>query len=256
MPTERSAEPWPEATYNGFSGPGAVAPRRRRWPWLLAIGGGAAIILGAGAGLLIRPDLGGRDGDVAAAGPAVPIEVNAPPPQAPPRSDGKLEVLPPGAAAAAAPPAYVPAPAPPLPSVETEAPPPRYPSLGPAPSPPTPEIRQAPPPAAPAPGPAYAARAAGPCARAVTPAEQMVCSDPELAAADRELNRAYRRALAAGAAPYALRSEQRDWLAIREDAARRSRRAVANIYDQRIDELNAMADDRRDPGDDDDGPDD
>ena len=44
-------------------------------------------------------------------------------------------------------------------------------------------------------------------------------------------------------------------LPAREDAAHRSRRALANIYAQRIDELNAMAEDgRRGPPDEDDGP--
>jgi hypothetical protein len=43
-----------------------------------------------------------------------------------------------------------------------------------------------------------------------------------------------------------VREEQRDWLTIREDAARRSPRAVANVYEQRIDELNRIAED--DPG--------
>jgi uncharacterized protein len=41
-----------------------------------------------------------------------------------------------------------------------------------------------------------------------------------------------------------LRDEQDDWLAIRESAARYSRSAVADVYRQRIRELNAMADGR------------
>jgi uncharacterized protein len=69
----------------------------------------------------------------------------------------------------------------------------------------------------------------------------MVCADPELAAADRRLNRAYERAIQAGVPRRYLRAEQDDWLSIREQAARRSPRAVANIYDQRIAELNDMA---------------
>ncbi|HEV7383353.1 MAG TPA: lysozyme inhibitor LprI family protein, partial [Phenylobacterium sp.] len=75
------------------------------------------------------------------------------------------------------------------------------------------------------------------CAAARTAAQQMVCGDPELAAADQRMSRAYRAALAAGAPEDQLRSEQQDWLGIREDAARRSRNAVASIYEQRIDEL-------------------
>jgi len=74
----------------------------------------------------------------------------------------------------------------------------------------------------------------------------MVCADPALASADRQMARAYQRALRAGAAPGELRQEQRDWMAIREDAARQSPRALAQIYDQRIQELNQIAD--RAPG--------
>jgi uncharacterized protein len=81
------------------------------------------------------------------------------------------------------------------------------------------------------------------CQTAGSLAAQMVCADPELSAADRELNQAYRRALRSGVPPEQLRQDQRDWLAIREDAARRSPRAVASIYEQRIDELNEIADD-------------
>ena len=51
-----------------------------------------------------------------------------------------------------------------------------------------------------------------------------------------------------GAAPAdQLRQDQRDWLDIREDAARRSPRAVMNLYEQRINELNDLADEG--PGD-------
>ena len=42
-----------------------------------------------------------------------------------------------------------------------------------------------------------------------------------------------------------LQAEQNNWMAIREEAARRSPRAVAALYDQRIEQLNAMA---RGPG--------
>ena len=84
----------------------------------------------------------------------------------------------------------------------------------------------------------------GACAGGGGRAAQMVCSDPDLSAADRALNRAYRRAMRSGAAPPDdLRADQQDWLAIREDAARRSPDALARVYDQRIDELNQLADD-------------
>ncbi|MDB5462389.1 MAG: hypothetical protein JWP23_778 [Phenylobacterium sp.] len=75
------------------------------------------------------------------------------------------------------------------------------------------------------------------CRFARTPAQRMVCEDPELAAADRRLSQAYRAAVAAGAPEEDLRDEQQDWLSLREDAARRSRRALADVYEQRIGDL-------------------
>jgi uncharacterized protein len=133
------------------------------------------------------------------------IEVAPPAPPSPvPRAPGKLEVLPPGAAQAA------------VREVAIAAP------------------------VAPAPQTAGADPA---CANAGGRAAQMVCADPGLADADRALNRAYRRALRSGVPTDQLRDEQRDWLAIREEAARRSPRAVARIYEQRIDELNQIAED-------------
>lgn len=82
------------------------------------------------------------------------------------------------------------------------------------------------------------------CQGALTRAQQMVCSDPRLAAADRRMSQAYAAALAAGPAYDELRSEQADWVAIREDAARYSNRAVLNIYEQRTRELEALTEDR------------
>jgi uncharacterized protein len=103
-------------------------------------------------------------------------------------------------------------------------------------------VRSAPPPADEAPA-QPTLRASFDCTTARSGAERMVCSDAELAAADREMARAYRRAMLSGLMPpQELRAEQRDWMDIREDAARRSPRAVASIYGQRIDELNQMAD--------------
>ncbi|WP_372785132.1 hypothetical protein [Phenylobacterium sp.] len=100
-----------------------------------------------------------------------------------------------------------------------------------------------------APPPAQARLGTGPdCALARSLGQQLACEDPELADADRRMTRAYRAALAAGAPPDELRAEQQDWLSIREDAARHSHRAVAEIYEQRIEELRqweADAGDRR-----------
>ncbi|MDB5474601.1 MAG: hypothetical protein JWP49_112, partial [Phenylobacterium sp.] len=109
----------------------------------------------------------------------------------------------------------------------------------------------APTPAVDPPRPAQTANRAGfDCSSARGAAEAMVCGDPDLAAADRELARAYSRALRSGVPPGAVRADQRDWLNIREDAARHSRRALASVYQQRIDELNAVADgaDEQGPG--------
>ena len=69
----------------------------------------------------------------------------------------------------------------------------------------------------------------------------MVCSDPALAAADRHLARAFQRAVRLGVPYDLLQAEQNNWMMAREEAARRSPRAVAGVYDQRIEQLNAMA---------------
>jgi uncharacterized protein YecT (DUF1311 family) len=69
-----------------------------------------------------------------------------------------------------------------------------------------------------------------------------LCADPAIAAADNEMRGAFQRALKSGAPATALRAEQDDWLAVREDAARRSPGDLANAYQQRIEELNAIAD--------------
>jgi uncharacterized protein len=80
------------------------------------------------------------------------------------------------------------------------------------------------------------------CRYARSRSQQMVCADPALARADRELDEAYRRALESSVMRPALEAEQDDWVTIREDAARYSPRAVASVYQQRIRELNALAD--------------
>ena len=259
MPIDRADDPWSDSTYNGFAGaPAATAapPPRRRFalPAMtgrnLAIGAGAAVALGLVFGLWARPNIA-KDPGAAAERTAtpVPIQVQKPPPPQPLRSDGKLEVLSPDQAAAARmnPPraSYVPAPPPSLPAIDTQdqtqAPAARQPP--PLAVAPAPRVAQAPPIATPP------ARAGFDCSAARSAAEGMVCSDPELAAADRELARSYRRALQSGAAPPgAIRADQRDWLSIREEAARHSRRALASVYQQRIDELNAIAEDGDGPG--------
>ena len=101
--------------------------------------------------------------------------------------------------------------------------------------------RDAPAPEAAPPQPERLEEASFDCRRAASYAEEMVCSDPALAAADRHLARAYQRALRLGVPYDLLQAEQNNWMAIREEAARRSPRAVAGVYDQRIEQLNAMA---------------
>jgi uncharacterized protein YecT (DUF1311 family) len=223
MTTDPAGQPWDGTTYRGFSGPApeAAAPRPRGWPMsrTLAVGVGGAVVLGLVLGVLARPTLNRSAAAppmraVTAAEDNTParmdIEVNALPPPPPiVRSAGRLDVLPPGAAQAAS------------------RPPPVLAGLSVEP----PQSAQA-----------AAAAAAEGCQAVHGRAAQMVCADPDLSAADRELNQAYRRALRSGAAPEQLQQDQRDWLAIREDAARRSPRAVASIYEQRIDELNEIAD--------------
>jgi uncharacterized protein YecT (DUF1311 family) len=220
------------------------------------IGGTAAMIaLGLALGLWARPNLGASHDTDAAERAAAPvhIEVDRPAPPPPVTSNGKLEVLSPDVAAAsrqAAAPTLSSlatqafarlvtpddaAPPPPLPAASQPAPQPRVEA------PPRMAALTAPPVVAPSPSPQ--ARAGFDCGGAGGVAEQMVCSDPDLAAADRDMSRAYRRALRSGASPGALRADQRDWLGIREEAARHSRQALAQVYQQRIDELNAAADD-------------
>ncbi|MFC3071394.1 lysozyme inhibitor LprI family protein [Phenylobacterium soli] len=247
MTSDPMGEPWSDTTYRGFAGAEPPPPRRMRLPRIgrreLMIGAGAAVALGLAFGFLLRPNLATtHDTDAAErAAPAVPVEVNRPPPPAPLRSDGKLEVLSPDMAAAA----RMPAASGSFASAAVAAP--VMPSL--APPPPAPaEVQNGPTvirgiPSGPPPV-AARSRAGADCASAAGLADQMICGDPEVAAADREMNRAYRRALQAVARPGALRADQRDWLAIREDAAHHSRRALAQVYQQRIDELNAAAEDR------------
>jgi uncharacterized protein YecT (DUF1311 family) len=262
MPTDRSEEPWSETTYRGLSGPGSRGhddrPRRgfalpRITKGGLIVGAAAAVALGLALGLWARPNLETSRGADAAqrVAAAVPIEVNRPPPEAV-TSNGKLEVLPPDVAAASRQASaerqsslssvFDLAPPPPLPRpAEPRAPtPPRVAALTPPPP------LQAAPETAPSPP---QVRAGLDCADAGSLAEEMICSDPDIAAADREMSRAYRRALRAGTPAGALRADQRDWLAIREDAARHSRRALAQVYQQRIDELNDAADELARPDD-------
>jgi uncharacterized protein YecT (DUF1311 family) len=246
MPIGQVGDPYSRSTYKGFAGapgtpepPGEPAPGRTFAPQarghraftraLLGAAVVAALALGLAVGFLARPALIDRLQGAEPA-PAVqpappasalaPIAVTPPVALAPP-PQGKLEPLPPEMAAAERAPVR---------------------PHEPAASSGTPHLR-----------------ASFDCAAARPGAEQMVCSDPALAAADRRMSHAYNRALAAGVDAANLRQEQQDWTAIREDAAQRSRRAVAHTYALRIAALNQMADassgsDDEDDQDDEDSP--
>jgi uncharacterized protein YecT (DUF1311 family) len=250
-----------EALYRGLSAPRAAPqpppappperaePKRKVSDLQVLIGGGAAVIIGLAAGLWARPSLFSPEPAPAKPAAAAPrLEVaQLPPAPPPPVPADKLEVLPPDMAAAGASGAGGRA------QLEA-APPPDEPPDAPArPSPAPAEIAPAPPVIAASPPPvaAPAQTARIDCAAAGGLADQMVCADPGLRDADREMTRAYRRALRVAPSPGALRADQRDWLAIREEAAHHSQRALAQVYQQRIDELNDAAyedGDAPDPG--------
>ncbi|WP_133254990.1 lysozyme inhibitor LprI family protein [Phenylobacterium hankyongense] len=80
------------------------------------------------------------------------------------------------------------------------------------------------------------------CDWALRPSERMVCNDAQLAQYDRQLNRAFTQAVRSGVPRAQLRAAQDRWVLRREQAARRSREAVADLYRRRIAELNALAD--------------
>lgn len=211
----------------------AAPPRRRRSTLVLMLAGVAgALVLGVLFGLWARPELIGSKPAAtppAAADPGaaqVPLVV-APPAESepPPRAPGRLETLPPEMAAAART-QGLPSMAP-EPGAETAEP--SAAARGSA----SPEAAESPP------SPRYVS--SFDCATARPGAEEMVCEDPALAAADRRMARAYRRAMRSGVDPDELRQEQRDWTAIREDAAMHSHEALAQVYDQRIEELNRIA---------------
>jgi uncharacterized protein YecT (DUF1311 family) len=190
------------------------------------IGGvGTAVALGLVLGIAARPNIGQHGLKPVPMRPVtrpssetLEIQVNKPVILPAPKAVGRLEVLPPDLAASVRP-ATV-AVASQRNDVRSDAP-----RIDPAPQRPV-------------------ANASFDCRVAGSAGERMVCGDAELARTDRRLQRAYDRALASGAMPRReLREEQQDWLSIREQAARRSPEAVRSIYEQRIGELEALADD-------------
>jgi uncharacterized protein YecT (DUF1311 family) len=192
----------------------------------MVVGGvGAAVALGLVLGIAARPNIGQHglkpvpmQPVTRASTDTIDIEVNKPAVLPAPKPMGRLEVLPPDLAAAARPAVVAVAPA-----ARMDAPPA------------APPIDRAP--------PRPAANASFDCSAAGSTSERMVCGDAGLARTDRRLQQAYARAMASGAMPRReLREEQQDWLSIREQAARRSPDAVRSVYEQRIDELDALAD--------------
>ncbi|WP_436059672.1 MULTISPECIES: lysozyme inhibitor LprI family protein [unclassified Phenylobacterium] len=215
-------------------------PRRRLGGKAVLAGLALAGVLGIGLGLAARPqlitDLAARTPMAPAAAPAaqperqLDIAMAELPPAPPPPPAPPLETLPPDMVEP--PPGLAPEPPPaPIAQVPRPAPaPPRAPQAPWAPEPPV------------APDPTWGAeRPSFDCRNAASLAEEMVCTDAVLAAADRHMARAYRRAERSGAPVEALREDQDDWLAYREEAALRSPRDVAAAYDRRIGELEAIA---------------
>lgn len=230
----------PPLTMERSGPPGREAPRRMNRKALLA-GVAGVCALGLAFGLMARPQLI-TDGLKPADGPPrqIELEMADPPPEPKLAERPPLETLSPETIAAGeravAPPEPVPAPAPepPEPPIARDAPE--------APWAPEPPWALEPPRAPVAREPLRASRPSFDCRQAQSLAEEMVCTDAVLSAADRHMARAFERAVRSGVPLRQLQAEQRDFMAMREDAARRSPRALASLYDQRIDDLNAMAD--------------
>jgi len=72
--------------------------------------------------------------------------------------------------------------------------------------------------------------------------QMTLCADASIATADRDMRDAFQRALRSTMSPASLRADQDDWLAFREEAARRSPGDLADAYRQRIAELNELGD--------------
>ncbi|HEX2559457.1 lysozyme inhibitor LprI family protein [Phenylobacterium sp.] len=256
-PGQAAASPPPPPPPRAAAEPPPLArePRRKGSKKTLLLGVAGAVALGAVLGVVARPDLIGEPVKMQPAPqiadaptlPQVQVMVRDEPQgerQAPPALPPTRPSEPQVAAAS-------PQPAPVTPRAAAQAPP----RLGPPAQVAIAPTRPAAPPTRPEPAreaPQLAARTepepARPRARpsfdcryASSRSEEMVCSDPQLAAADRRLAQAYERAVSAGVPRRYLRAEQDDWLSIREQAARRSPDAVANIYEQRTAELNDMA---------------
>jgi uncharacterized protein YecT (DUF1311 family) len=173
----------------------------------------AAPLFAISLGLMFSPKLDVRRPMQPVTGDPMRIETAgrvAPPPSA--ASGGKLEILPPDMARAAAANGRPAATALGRPAVVT-----------------------------PASAPVQASDASFACGAGLSASEALVCGNPNLAMADRHMQRAWRRALASGADPERLRRDQRDWLADRDEAAGDGPEAIQALYDERIRDLNDIA---------------
>lgn len=179
-------------------------------PMVLA-GVGGACVLGLAIGLLARPQLATDTREPGSMKPVEQMQIEIDRDEPLPAVKGaKLELLPPGLT--------VPRPTTPTPPARVLPP------------------REIAPPARPlARGPSFD------CADSASAAEELVCGDAALAAQDRRLADAWRRALDAGVPMHRLRRQQQRWLDAREDAARHAPDEVADLYDQRIQELDEVA---------------
>lgn len=223
------------------------APRRPLGGKALIAGVAVAALLGVAVGAVMRPQLvtdliappmqPHQPATATAEGQGMDIVMGEPPPEAPLPPRPPLETMGPDLAAGAAydPPGLAEAPEPPWPPDAPQAPAAQIPRHAPM----APIARPAPE------APLATRRPYFDCRDAGSLAEELVCTDAVLAAADRQLSRAYDRALRAGVPESELAANQDEWLASREDAALRSPRALARLYDQRIAELNAWADEGR-----------
>lgn len=198
------------APIDRYETPEDEEPRRRGGLTGVLLGGALVAAVGVALGMAALSKM-----DEPAAPPpdgaqmSIVIDPVKPPPV--PKSGAPMEVLAPGMAEAAAPP-----------PVASDAP--------------LPEVAASPESALPPAGPHFD------CTRDLSRAQAMVCSDPDLAAMDRRMARAYAEAAAAGAPAAALRADQAEWRAAREDAATHSPEAVAEVYGIRIRELEEFAD--------------
>lgn len=215
-------------------------PEPRSWRGPLIASGATVALIAAGVGWAVlrdpaEPAMPAPPPVAASSSKPLEVVMVAPPPPTIPTVTERMEVLPQGRVTPARPSAaqaVIPiAPAPPQVTARAE--------------PPSPPLEA--PSVIPAAREASVRTAAEPrrfdaCREAPTRAYEMVCSDRRLAEADRRMKRAYSAALAAGVPPDELLRDQEDWLDVREDAARISPRAVADIYRQRTRELFALAD--------------